>query len=145
MNLQKLTRNDWGLFLLRTIIGVVFVYHGGQKLFGLFGGYGLEATAGYMESINIPFPTLSATLAGATEFFGGLLLIIGVAVRLVGIPLAFTMFVAAGTHSGFGIQSGGMEYALTLAIASLALALLGSGSIAVPLPAKKTLDTQPAS
>ncbi|MFT7618274.1 MAG: putative oxidoreductase [Planctomycetota bacterium] len=145
MTTQKMTRNDWGLFLLRAMIGVVFVFHGGQKLFGLFGGYGLEATAGWMESINIPFPMLSATLAGATEFFGGILLIIGFAVRLVGIPLAITMFVAAGTHTGFNIQSGGMEYALTLAIASLALSLTGPGAIAVPMPKKKSANVQAAS
>ena len=49
-------RTNLGLLAMRTMVGVVFVFHGGQKLFGLFGGNGLEATAGWMESIGIPFP-----------------------------------------------------------------------------------------
>ena len=53
---------DLGLFLVRSMLGVVFVYHGAQKLFGLFGGYGLEGTAGWMESVGIPFPLVSAAL-----------------------------------------------------------------------------------
>ena len=98
---------DLGLFLIRAMIGVVFVYHGAQKLFGLFGGYGIEGTAGFMESIGIPFPTMSATLAGATEFFGGLALIAGVFQRQLAVPLMITMLVASLTaHSGFGAANG---------------------------------------
>lgn len=131
---RRITSVDLGLFLIRAILGVVFVFHGGQKLFGLFGGYGLEATAGWMESIGIPFPMLSATLAGATEFFGGLLLISGFATRLVAVPLTFTMLVAAFTHTGFSAQSGGMEYPLTLALVAAGLALTGAGRLGVSLP-----------
>lgn len=124
---------DLGLFLIRAMIGVVFVYHGAQKLFGLFGGYGIEGTAGFMESIGIPFPTVSATLAGATEFFGGLALIAGVFQRQLAVPLAFTMLVASFTaHSGFGAANGGMEYPLTLAIVSAGLALTGAGRYRLP-------------
>ena len=61
---QRPRTTDFGLLLMRIMIGVVFVFHGGQKLFGLFGGYGLEGTAGWMESVGIPLPMLSATLAG---------------------------------------------------------------------------------
>ena len=124
---------DLGLLLMRLMLGVVFVFHGGQKLFGLFGGHGLDATAGWMDSIGIPFPMLSATLAGSAEFFGGLALVSGVGARWMAVPLAFTMFVAASTHTGFDGSGGGMEYPLTLAVLSAGLALTGPGRLVVRL------------
>jgi putative oxidoreductase len=57
---------DTGLFLIRTVLAAVFVFHGSQKLFGWFGGYGIEGTAGWMETVGIPFPTVSALMAGIT-------------------------------------------------------------------------------
>jgi putative oxidoreductase len=122
-----------GLFLIRAIIGIVFIYHGGQKLFGFFGGHGLEATAGFLGSIGIPFPTLSAVLAGSAEFFGGIVLLLGTGTRLAAIPMAFTMLVAIATvhHSAFGLQNNGMEYALTLGVVVAALGLLGPGRLTI--------------
>jgi putative oxidoreductase len=123
---------DTGLFLIRAILAVVFIYHGSQKLFGWFGGYGIEGTAGWMASVGIAFPTLSAILAGATEFVGGIALLVGTGTRLAAIPMAFTMLVAvATTHRGFNAQTGGMEYPLTLCVILLALVLLGPGSFTV--------------
>jgi putative oxidoreductase len=119
---------DTGLFLIRAILAVVFIYHGSQKLFGWFGGYGIEGTTGFMASIGIPFPTFSALIAGATEFFGGIILLLGTGTRLAAIPMAVTMLVAIATAlSGFDVRTGGMEYALTLGVILLALALLGPG------------------
>ena len=54
----------------------------------------IDKTAEFFGSLNIPMPVFSAYLAGATECFGGLLLVIGLASRLVAIPVAFTMIVA---------------------------------------------------
>lgn len=125
---------DLGLFLMRAMLGVVFVFHGGQKLFGLFGGYGLEATAGWMESIGIPLPMVSAALASSTEFFGGLALLTGLGLRLASVPLTITMIVAALTHTGFSAQTGGMEYPLTLAIVTAGLGLTGGGRLALSWP-----------
>src|ERR1019366_9533508 len=117
---------DTGLLLIRAILALVFTYHGSQMLLGWFGGYGIEGTAGFMASIGIPFPTFSAVIAGATELFGGILLLLGTGARLAAIPLAFTMLVALATaHSGFNVQTGGIEHALTLGVILLALALLG--------------------
>lgn len=122
------TEFNLALLLTRVFIGYVFFFHGAQKLFAWFGGYGIEGTAGFFEKIGIPFPVFNVYLAGGTEFFGGLLLILGIKQRLIGVPLAFTMLVAGFTaHSGFAAQTGGMEYPLTLAVISLALALLGPG------------------
>jgi len=135
MKLTRVNTNvDLGLLLMRAMVGVVFVFHGGQKLFGLFGGYGLEATAGWMESVGIPFPMLSATLAGAAEFLGGLALITGFGARLLAIPLTITMLVASSLATGFDAQQGGMEYPLTLAFVAAALALTGPGRYALRWP-----------
>lgn len=129
MDRQK-TARDTGLFLLRVGLAAVFVFHGGQKLFGIFGGHGVEGMAGYLDSLGIPFPTLNAYLAGGAEFFGGAALLLGIFVRLAVIPMVFTMLVASFVaHPGaFDLQSGGMEYSLFLAIALVSLGLTGGGS-----------------
>ena len=62
---------------LRLIAGIIFPAHGAQKLFAWFGGYGLEGTGQWMESIGLTPGYLMALMAGSAEFFGGLLLIIG--------------------------------------------------------------------
>lgn len=136
-------RQDLGLLSMRLMLGVVFVFHGAQKLFGVFGGHGIEGTAQFFESIGIPLPTVSVIAAGGAEFFGGLLLAAGVAPRLAALALAGTMFVAAFTaHSGFAAQAGGMEYPLTLGVVSLGLFLTGPGRLTlrrgVPATSKAT-------
>lgn len=121
---------DVALLALRAVLAAVFVFHGAQKLFGWFGGYGLEGTAGWMGGLGIPFPTLSAALAGGTELFGGLALAAGVFARLAAVPMIFTMIVAMATaHSGFDAAGGGIEYPLTLAIALASIAIQGPGRL----------------
>ena len=119
--------------MLRAVLAAVFIYHGGQKLFGIFGGYGIAGTAGWMASVGIPFPTVSTVLAGGTEFFGGLVLLLGTGARIAAIPMAFTMLVAILTaHRGaFDARAGGMEYPLTLGVVLVALALVGPGRLTV--------------
>src|SRR5262245_13403487 len=118
---------DIGLLLIRAVLAAVFIYHGGQKLFGLFGGYGITGTAGWMGSVGIPVPTLSAVLAGSAEFFGGLVLLAGTGARIAAVPMAFTMVVAILTahRSAFDSRAGGMEYPLTLLVVLLGIALIG--------------------
>jgi putative oxidoreductase len=136
MNTRSL---DLGLLSIRLLTGLVFVVHGSQKLFGLFGGYGLAGTAGWMESIGLPFPMLSATLAGSTELIGGLALLTGFGQRLLAWPLAFTMLVASLTaHSGFDAAAGGMEYPLLLVFVTAGLGLTGPGSFALRFGRKAT-------
>jgi putative oxidoreductase len=125
--------NEFGLLVIRSMVGIVFVFHGAQKLFGWFGGGGLSGTSAFMEQIGIPLPAVSAFMAGGTEFFGGLALILGLWTRLVAWPLIITMIVAVvKVHGGaFGAQQGGMEYPLTLAMVLLGLSLTGGGQISV--------------
>ena len=124
---------DVGLFLIRAMLATVFMFHGSQKLFGWFGGYGFEATVKAFGGMGMPYPAISVGLAGSAEFFGGLCLLLGLCPRLAAIPMAFTMGVAVATvhlHNGFSGQ-GGMEFPLTLGVVLLALVFTGGGRIAV--------------
>ncbi len=127
------TLTSTGLLIARSMVGVVGIYHGGQKLFGLFGGGGFSSTVEAMDAMGMPLPTLSAAAAGSAEFFGGIALILGLLTRFAGANFAFTMLVASfAVHGGaFGAQNGGMEYPLTLAMVSLAIVLTGPGSFAI--------------
>jgi putative oxidoreductase len=114
--------------------GVVFAAHGAQKLFGWFGGYGLEGTAGWMESIGLAPGTLMAAAAGGAEFFGGLLLIAGLLVRPTAVVLAITMLVAIVTvhlQNGLFMSNNGYEFGLALLVISISLAIRGAGSVSV--------------
>lgn len=132
--LQRLHHPSFGLFAIRAMLAVVFVFHGAQKLFGAFGGYGLDGTAQWMGSIGIPLPWLSALAASLAELLGGLALLTGLWFRPLLIPLFGTMLVAAfvgHAGKGFDAQHGGMEYPLTLAIVVLGLIATGPGDLAL--------------
>ncbi|MEM6672454.1 MAG: DoxX family protein, partial [Planctomycetota bacterium] len=117
-----------GLLVLRLMAGSALAFHGSQKLFGLFGGYGIEGTAGWMESLGIPFPVASTVLAGGAEFVGGLAFLTGAFARVLSLPVTITMLVAAfSAHSGFDATQGGMEYPLVLAAVAAAIGLIGPG------------------
>jgi putative oxidoreductase len=126
--------SDTGLLLIRGMVGVVFVFHGAQKLFGWFDGSGIQGFAGYLTSLGVPFPTLNACLAGSAEFFGGLALLTGIAVRFAAVPLVITMLVASFVVHGEAFSSGkkGMEYPLTLAFVVAGLAFTGPGKVTLP-------------
>ena len=114
--------------------GVIFVAHGAQKLFGWFGGYGLEGTAGWMASIGLEPGMLMAALAGSAEFLGGLLLIAGLLVRPAALILAVTMAVAIVTvhlDSGLFMANNGYEFGLALLVISAGLVFRGAGSLSV--------------
>ncbi len=129
---HRIAPDDLGLALIRLILGVVFAFHGAQKLFGWFGGFGIDGTAQFFSGIGLPLPTLSAYLAGGVELFGGLLVMAGLLTRTSAAATAFTMFVASFTaHSGFATANNGMEFPLTLALVSVALVLTGPGRLTV--------------
>jgi putative oxidoreductase len=116
---------------LRLGAGAIFAAHGAQKLFGWFGGYGLEGTAGWMASIGLEPGLLMATAAGSAEFFGGLLLIAGLLVRPAALMLAITMVVAIVTvhlPNGLFMSNNGYEFGLALLAVSVSLTLRGAGS-----------------
>ncbi len=122
-----------GATLLRLPVGAVLVAHGAQKLFGWFGGYGLEGTGQWMASQGFTPGYLMALLAGSAEFFGGIALILGLLTRPAAAVVAFTMAMAMTVHlpNGLFVSNNGYEYALTLFAAALALTALGGGSVSV--------------
>jgi putative oxidoreductase len=130
---RRASLHDVGLLLVRLMLAAVFTFHGSQKLFGLFGGYGIAGTAQWLGSIGVPMPTVAAVASGSAEFFGGLLLAFGLFFRPAAAVMAFNMAVATWTHAakGFDVQRGGAEYPLTLAVVLAALVLTGPGRIAL--------------
>lgn len=127
-NQENPSRLDYGLLLMRLTLAFILIHHGGQKMFGLWGGSGLDGFAGFLESMEIPMPSVSAFLAAAAEFFGGIALLLGFWVRLAVLPAAFTLIVGAmKAHTGVSDR----EYPLSLAIFLLALAFTGGGSLTI--------------
>lgn len=125
------TNNSLGQLALRIPVGIIFAAHGAQKLFGAFGGYGLEGTGQWMASIGLTPGYLMALLAGGAEFFGGLALILGLLIRPSAVVLAFTMIVAIfAVHIGNGLfmSNSGYEFGLALLAASVSLAIQGAGA-----------------
>lgn len=119
---------------LRLAAGGIFVAHGAQKLFGWFGGYGIEGTAGWMASIGLEPSVLLTVLVGSAEFFGGLLLMLGLLVRPTALGLAFAMLVAIfSVHIGNGLfmSNNGYEFALALMVISVGLLIRGAGSLSI--------------
>ncbi len=128
------TDNGTAALALRVPVGIIFAAHGAQKLFGLFGGYGLEGTGQFFSSMGLNPGYLMALLAGSAEFFGGLALVFGLLVRPAAAALAFTMLIAIfSVHisKGLFLDKGGYEYALALFAASLSLLFSGAGRFSV--------------
>ncbi|WP_448552381.1 DoxX family protein [Thalassotalea montiporae] len=119
---------------LRLIAGIIFAAHGAQKLFAWFGGYGLDGTGQWMESIGLAPGYLMALMAGSAEFFGGLLLIVGLLTRPAALALAFTMVVAIFSvhiQNGLFMSNNGYEFGLSLLAISVALVFQGAGRFAL--------------
>ena len=128
------TDAGFGPLALRIPIGIIFIAHGAQKLFGAFGGYGLEGTGQFMASLGLTPGYLMALLAGSAEFFGGLALLFGVLVRPAAAALAFAMLVAIfSVHfkNGLFMDKNGYDYALALVAASVSLLFSGAGKLSV--------------
>ena len=128
------TKSGFDTLAPRLAAGVIFTAHGAQKLFGWFGGYGLEGTAGWIASIGLEPGYLLALLAGSAEFFGGLLLILGLLVRPSAIVLAITMLVAivcVHLEHGLFMSNNGYEFGLALLAISVGLVIRGAGSVSV--------------
>jgi putative oxidoreductase len=123
-----------GRLILRLVVGGFFVGHGTQKLFGWFGGYGLDATAGMFESLGLRPGKRHATAAGVAETAGGAGLLIGAATPLSSSVLIATMLTAihrVHLKNGPWVTNQGYEYNLVLIAAAAALAETGPGSPSV--------------
>jgi putative oxidoreductase len=122
-----------GLLLIRLVVGLTLAAHGTQKLFGWFGGPGLEGAGKFMESIGFVPGRRSAHHAGMTEMGAGSLLALGLATPAAAAGLLGAMLVAANANraNGFFVQKGGYEYTLVLGLVALGLAFTGPGALSV--------------
>jgi putative oxidoreductase len=119
--------------LVRVTAGLLLVPHGAQKLFGWFGGYGLDAT-GQFFATKLGLPASLALVSGLIEFFGGLMLAAGLLTRPVAALVAGLMAGAALTvhvPAGFFWTDGGFEYPLMWGLIALAFVLRGGGRYSV--------------
>jgi putative oxidoreductase len=144
-----------GLLVLRLVVGSILAVHGYAKVFGgpgkgetvspeaekvLGAGFkqfmdqgGVQNTAGFMQSLGIPYPKPAAIALMTAEFVGGLALILGWRTRLAALALTAVQAVAIQkVHAPSGlINQGGYEFNATLAAATATLAIAGPGKIAV--------------
>jgi putative oxidoreductase len=132
--LKEVESMNVALFVLRVIVGGLFIGHGSQKLFGWFGGHGPEGTAAFFEGLGLRPGLPFALLAGAAELAGGLLLAFGLllpvaALLIIGVMV--TAIAAAHWRNGVWVTEGGFEYPLVLATVAFAVAALGPGSISL--------------
>ncbi|MDQ6887728.1 MAG: DoxX family protein [Gemmatimonadota bacterium] len=123
------SRSDIGLLVLRVALGIIFVAHGGQKIFVM----GLAGTAGMFARMGIPLPSLMGRAIALLEFGGGLALIFGILTPIVALALALDTLgavVMVKAKGGF-FAPRGAEFELILCAASLALGLTGGGSLSL--------------
>jgi putative oxidoreductase len=124
----------FGLLVLRVVIGALFIGHGTQKLFGWYGGYGVEGTGGFMESLGYKPGKRYAVLGGLAEAGGGLLLLLGLFTPLAAAAIIGVMInaiFAVHVENGPWAQNNGYEYPMVLAVAAAALALADGGSASI--------------
>jgi putative oxidoreductase len=121
-------------FAVRTIVGGLFVGHGTQKLFGWFGGPGLDGAAAGFDSMGMRPGRRNAIAAGASESLGGAALALGLAMPVAGAALIGTMVTAIRTvhlKNGPWNSNGGYEYNLVLIAAVAALVETGPGCLSI--------------
>ena len=123
-----------GLLVIRVIIGLLFVGHGAQKLFGWFGGYGPKGTGGFFDSIGIKPGVAMAVAAGIAEIAAGLLIGFGLWLPVGAVLMGGTMVIAiAKVHgkNGLWVTQNGYEYNLVLLAVAVGLALTGAGDYSI--------------
>jgi putative oxidoreductase len=122
---------EYGLLLLRLVVGLLFAAHGAQKLFGSFGGGGPQGTAAFFASVGYRAPHIWAIVVGLSELGGGLLLATGFLTPLAAFLLATVMINAIVVVVFPKGLLGGWELELTLLTVAIALAATGPGELSL--------------
>ncbi len=145
---------EWGPTFLRLTMGAVFIAHGAQKLFGVFGGPGLTGTAAFFTSLGLPAPFLLAVLVALFETGGGLLLVVGAYTRWTALALIVDMAVAvwkvhlaSGFFLNWALMPGvghGYEFNLVLIAGLLCLVFTGSGQLSVDYSRRRAAEEEAA-
>lgn len=122
-----------GLFILRVVVGALFVGHGTQKLYGWFGGHGPEGTGQFFAQIGYTPGKQMAYLAGATEAGSGVLMMLGLLTPLAAAGIIGVMVGTLPVHAPKGLwnTNGGIELPLAFVAAAAALAYTGAGNYSI--------------
>ncbi len=122
-------RTEWAFLILRLVVGLSFIYFGGQKLFGLFGGPGFQGWSGFVQGMgSVPsfLKPLTIYLVPVFEFFGGLFVLVGFLTRWSALALSLVMvgaIIFVNLPKGFFNPQGG-GWVLPLAFLAMSLAIL---------------------
>lgn len=118
---------DWAPLVLRVALGIVFAWHGFDKIFST----GLSGVTGFLGSVGIPLPGLMAYILAYGELIGGFLLIAGLFTHWVvkfDIIVATVAFLTVHVSKGFSIAGGGYEYIMLIFAAAVSLLITGAGA-----------------
>ena len=115
--------------LLRAGLGIILLAHGCQKLFGMFGGMGLNANAALFQRLGYSPGMFWGTLVGCTETVGGILLVLGLFTRPAALSIVIFMIFSIHFTSakGFFWANGGMEYSILILLVALVFMIRGGG------------------
>src|SRR3979411_2933576 len=125
---------EFGLLIIRLVVGLTVAAHGAQKLFGWFGGPGIAGLSSMLSQLGIRPERPWAVIAGLAEFVGGLLVAFGLMTPLAALAVSGRMLVATLTvHAGKGFwnMNGGIEFPLIILAAMVAIALTGPGVLSL--------------
>lgn len=135
---MKYVNQNTALGIVRVTLGSLFFAHGAQKVFGWFGGPGLQGFVQWTTSLQVP--EILGYLGAFAEFFGGCLLLLGFAAEvgaLMTIPVMIGAVTAVHWGHGYFVQNGGFEYPLNLIFLACAIIIGGPGAWALWDPVKK--------
>jgi putative oxidoreductase len=122
-----------GVMLLRLFLAWIFIAAGAGKLFGAWGGVGIQGFTGFLTKIGIPSPEIMAYVVGWTELVAGLLLLFGFLTRLAAVAIMIMMAVAIAK-----VHLNDFNYPAVVLLSALALLEVGSGVFSIDhLIAKK--------
>jgi putative oxidoreductase len=122
---------SYGILLLRVVVGLAFIGHGTQKLFGWFGGYGPQGTGGFFASKGYRAGVLMAVMAGLAEAGGGALLALGFLTPVAGALLAIVMLNAIGSVTFKRAFMLGSELEIAYLTVAVSLAAIGGGRFSI--------------
>lgn len=136
-------RAGTALFVVRVTLGVAFLLHGLQKVFGVLGGPGLSGFAKYLDGLGVSIPEVTAYAVAFGELLSGVALILGCFHRIAAIVIVLVMLGAIlHVHwpNGYFATKGGFEYPLALIAMALAVLLAGPGAYAYRVRVQKSSE-----
>ncbi|MBX0325265.1 DoxX family protein [Halomicroarcula sp. F13] len=129
------TARRWSLAIVRLALGIPMLISGVGKVFAIGPkSMGISGFTGFLASLGVPLPTIAAWGVGLLELVGGILLLAGLAVRIVSVVIAIDMLVATllfHLPNGYPAASNGIELTLTLTLIAVALSLSGPGALSI--------------